>query len=182
MFGPPASARQSPRRSDFFILPREAGKGDDGKQASFLILATPARPSFAKPRLRKPSPKKEWSAGRRQGRGPRHAGECYHSLALRAWRAPQNDPLARTACFGRAAPPGAPPRFAARLSTAARGNRARSVSRGHRLTSFKGARLAACNGNRDGCQGRSYYIGDEDDFKRYLNSRALSNVRLTLEI
>jgi hypothetical protein len=42
---------------------------------------------------------------------PRHAGECCHSLALRARRAPQNDPLARTACFGRAAPPGAPPKL-----------------------------------------------------------------------
>ena len=42
---------------------------------------------------------------------PRHAGECYHSLALRARRAPQDNPLARTACFGRAAPPGAPPRL-----------------------------------------------------------------------
>ena len=42
---------------------------------------------------------------------PRHAGECCHSLALQARRAPQDNPLARTACFGRAAPPGAPPRF-----------------------------------------------------------------------
>jgi len=48
--------------------------------------------------------------------GPRHAGECYHSLALRARRAPQNDPLARTACLGRAAPPGAPPRLALQRS------------------------------------------------------------------
>ena len=44
---------------------------------------------------------------------PRHAGECCHSLALRARRAPQDNPLARAACFGRAAPPGAPPRFLA---------------------------------------------------------------------
>jgi hypothetical protein len=66
--------------------------------------------------LTKSLPKKaEWSAGRRRGRGPRHADGCCHPPTLRAWRAPQNDPLARTACFGRAAPPGAPPpsRFSA---------------------------------------------------------------------
>jgi hypothetical protein len=56
-----------------------------------------------------------WSAGRRQGRGPRHADGCCHPLALRAWRAPQDNPLARTACFGRAAPPGAPPESSQRL-------------------------------------------------------------------
>ncbi len=38
------------------------------------------------------------------------ASECCRSLAVRERRAPQNDPLARTDCFGRAAPPGAPPR------------------------------------------------------------------------
>jgi hypothetical protein len=64
---------------------------------------------------RKSHARSEWSAGRRRGRGPRHADGCCHPPTLRAWRAPQNDPLARTACFGRAAPPGAPPpsRFAA---------------------------------------------------------------------
>ena len=57
--------------------------------------------------------------------GPRHAGERCHSLALRAWRAPQNNPLARTACFGRAAPPGAPPRFSPGRSTATARHRTR---------------------------------------------------------
>ena len=79
---------------------------------------------------RKASPKREeWSAGRRQGRGPRHADGCYHPLALRARRAPQNDPLARTACFGRAAPPGAPPRLSPGRSTAAAQNRIRPADR-----------------------------------------------------
>jgi len=77
-----------------------------------------------------PQTKGRWSAGRRQGRGPRHAGECYHSLALRARRAPQNDPLARTACFGRAAPPGAPPRSLCPSGRpASAGNRTRSIRR-----------------------------------------------------
>ena len=77
------------------------------------------RPSFAGKIQETPPPKKKgrWSAGRRQGRGPRHADGCYHPLALRARRAPQNDPLARTACFGRAAPPGAPPRLSPRRPT-----------------------------------------------------------------
>src|ERR1700689_2531412 len=70
-----------------------------------------------KPFARKATRVLKWSAGRRRGRGPRHANGCCHPPTLRAWRAPQNDPLARTACFGRAAPPGAPP--PSRFSTAA---------------------------------------------------------------
>jgi hypothetical protein len=62
-----------------------------------------------KPFARKATRVLKWSAGRRRGRGPRHADGCCHPPTLRAWRAPQDNPLARTACFGRAAPPGAPP-------------------------------------------------------------------------
>ena len=58
------------------------------------------------------TPRTQAGVERREAPGswPRHASECRHALALRARRAPQDDPLARTACFGRAAPPGAPPR------------------------------------------------------------------------
>jgi hypothetical protein len=94
----------------------------------------------------------EWSAGRRRGRGPRHADGCCHPPTLRAWRAPQIDPLARTACFGRAAPPGAPP--PSRLSAAA-------VDRRRLRTAFRSCQPESpagvlaeridllCNGKRD---------------------------------
>jgi hypothetical protein len=95
--------------------------GSEADRVSNLTLAAPVRPSFAKAQIHeKPFARKatrvlKWSAGRRRGRGPRHADGCCHPPTLRAWRAPQNNPLARTACFGRAAPPGAPPpsRFSA---------------------------------------------------------------------
>ena len=87
---------------------------------------------------------------------PRHAGECCHSLALRARRAPQDNPLARTACFGRAAPPGAPPRFLAQAAGPPRlKNRTRSI---RRLKSAGGVLpseiliRSLCNYNRDDCQ------------------------------
>jgi hypothetical protein len=131
------------------------------------VLAAPARPSFAKakftkshsyekPRARKTTRVLKWSAGRRRGRGPRHADGCCHPPTLRAWRAPQNDPLARTACFGRAAPPGAPPPL--RLSAAA-------VDRRRLRATFRSCQSQLpvgvlseridllCNGKRDGCQG-----------------------------
>ena len=92
---------------------------------------------------------REWSAGRRQGRGPRHAGECYHPLALRARRAPPG----RSACANRllrarGASPALHRGSRSRLSTAARGNRSRSVARGHRPASFKGGKIirGPCNG------------------------------------
>jgi hypothetical protein len=75
------------------------------------VLAAHTRPSLVSSFTKAPPKKGRWSAGRRQRSWPRHANGCYHPLALRARRAPQNDPLARTACFGRAAPPGAPPRL-----------------------------------------------------------------------
>src|SRR5271170_3493527 len=100
---------QTPPPPRFAWSPSPAFAGEDsvmcsrGASASELCFKLHERP---------PPKREEWSAERRLGRGPRHAGECYHSLALRAWRAPQDNPLARTACFGRAAPRGAPPRFA----------------------------------------------------------------------
>ena len=105
----PATKRgvESDARSTMLcMVPLPAIAGADSRIRSRGSLK---RPSFAKAFYERPG---QWSPGRRQTSWPRHAGECYHSLALRAWRAPQNDPLARTACFGRAAPPGAPPRFA----------------------------------------------------------------------
>ena len=92
-----------------------------------------------------------WSVGRRQSQGPRHADECCHSPALRAWRAPQSDPLARTACFGRAAPPGAPPRFLPGGRPPAQ-NRTRSVSRSSPVTFFTERDSSLCNLNGDQCQ------------------------------
>ena len=94
----------------------------------------------------------EWSAGRRRGRGPRHADGCCHPPTLRAWRAPQNDPLARTACFGRAAPPGAPP--PSRLSAAAVDRRRlRAAFRSCQPKSPAGVLTeridSLCNGKRD---------------------------------
>src|SRR5580692_3676232 len=87
---------------------------------SAVVLAAPVRPSFAKATVTKSHAHKKPSALRVErreapGRGPRHADGCCHPATLRAWRAPQIVPLARTACFGRAAPPGAPPpsRFSA---------------------------------------------------------------------
>ena len=81
--------------------------------------------------------KKEWSAERRQGRGPRHAGECYHSLALRAWRAPQTIRLREPPASGARRLPALHRGSRSRLSTAARGNRSRSASRCRRLASFR---------------------------------------------
>ena len=107
------------------------------------ILATPCVRVLPKPLSRKATRTKnqarsEWSAGRRRGRGPRHADGCCHPPTLRAWRAPQNNPLARTACFGRAAPPGAPPpsRFSAaavdrRCASSAPAPRAAGITNRH---------------------------------------------------
>src|SRR3984885_871198 len=65
--------------------------------------------------------KEEWSAGRRRGRGPRHADGCCHPPTLRAWRAPQKIRLREPPASGALRLPalhhhrGSPPR----LSTAA---------------------------------------------------------------
>src|SRR5579862_5647943 len=58
--------------------------------------------SSSTPRYAKPSQAKarKWSAGRRQGRGPRHADGCCHPLALRARRAPQKISLRKPSASG----------------------------------------------------------------------------------
>src|SRR5271170_4394209 len=92
------------------------------ERISVIILAARLRVRALLQALRTTSPKgRQWSAERRLRSWPRHANGCCHPPALRAWRAPQNDPLARTACFGRVAPPGAPPRLS--LSTVDRPRR-----------------------------------------------------------
>jgi hypothetical protein len=91
------------------------GKAASLDQAWKPHLAARRRPSFAKG-SRNASPKRgDGAPGGARGRGPRHANGCYHPLALRARRAPQDNTLARTACFGRAAPPGAPQRLSPRV-------------------------------------------------------------------
>jgi hypothetical protein len=62
---------------------------------------------------------KKWSAGRRQGRGPRHANERYHPLALRAWRAPQTIPSREPPASGALRLPALHHGSLPRLSTAA---------------------------------------------------------------
>src|SRR5580704_11450054 len=70
------------------------------------------------------------------------------------------DPLARTACFGRAAPPGAPPpsRFPA---AAVDRRRLRAAFRSCQPQSPAGVLTertdSLCNGKRDGCQGYFSY-------------------------
>jgi hypothetical protein len=106
-FGPTLTkARRRPHSDSTDKLPRSRGAGASEFCQSQV---------HEKPLARKATRVLKWSAGRRRGRGPRHADGCCHPPTLRAWRAPQNDPLTRTACFGRAAPPGAPPpsRFSA---------------------------------------------------------------------
>ena len=84
-----------------------------GGQSNPVLAARLSARGLPKPRSNEFSPERKREVQRREApkSWPRHAGECCHSLALRARRAPQDNPLARTACFGRAAPPGAPPRF-----------------------------------------------------------------------
>ncbi len=102
---------QTPPPPCFAWSPSPASRG---RMTSIRSRGASSRPSFACKLLRTTSPKKGGMERREAPKSwPRHAGECCHSLALRARRAPQDDPLARTACFGRAAPPGAPPRFLA---------------------------------------------------------------------
>jgi hypothetical protein len=109
---------------------RSAGKEKAHRvTACNYVLAARQRPSLAASVTKALPKREEWSAGRRQGRGPRHADGCYHPLALRARRAPQNDPLARTACFGRAPPPGAPPRLSPGRPTAAAQDRIHPADR-----------------------------------------------------
>ena len=104
-----APARRAARLT--FSSPASRGWTSDRVLAARRVRGLP------KPRLRTPRsrilPQRKREVQRREApkSWPRHAGECCHSLALRARRAPQDNPLARTACFGRAAPPGAPPRF-----------------------------------------------------------------------
>ena len=84
------------------------------------VLATPARPSFAKAKFTKSHSHEKpcafrverreapgsWATPRERMLPPAHASGVARAT---------EDPLARTACFGRAAPPGAPPpsRFSA---------------------------------------------------------------------
>ncbi len=93
--------------------------------------------------------------------GPRHAGECCHSLALRAWRAPQDDPLARTACFGRAAPPGAPPWPSPRRPAAPASNRTRRISRPSPVTPLDERDFGYVTAMGTSCQERCRCIGDK---------------------
>jgi len=112
--GAPSTTVRSLRELQWSPSPAIAGA------ESNRVLAAPVRPSFAKAKFTKSHSHEKPRAFRVErreapGRGPRHADGCCHPPTLRAWRAPQDDPLARTACFGRAAPPGAPPpsRFSA---------------------------------------------------------------------
>ena len=139
------------------MLPRYRGGGKSSRsRGAFVCARVLPKPSSRKPFARKATRVLKWSAGRRRGRGPRHADGCCHPATLRAWRAPQNDPLARTACFGRAAPPGAPP--PSRFPAAAVDRRClRAAFRSCQPQSPAGVLTeridSLCNGKRDGCQG-----------------------------
>ena len=145
------------------MLPRYRGGGKQSRSRGACAPEFCQSQVHEKPFARKATRVLKWSAGRRRGRGPRHADGCCHPSTLRAWRAPQNDPLARTACFGRAAPPGAPP--PSRSSAAAVDRRClRAAFRSCQPESPAGVLTeridSLCNGKWDGMSRTKFLIMD----------------------
>ena len=114
------------------------------------------KPVHEKPFARKATRVLKWSAGRRRGRGPRHADGCCHPPTLRAWRAPQKIRLREPPASGALRLPalhhhrGSPPRLS---TAAAREPPSAPANRHHRLASLL-SELTRCvteRGTR--CQG-----------------------------
>ncbi len=132
--------------------PRARGEAERNR-----VLATPARPSFAKAKFTKSHSHEKprafrverreapgsWATPRGRMLPPAHASGVARAT---------EDPLARTVCFGRAAPPGAPPpsRFSA---AAVDRRRLRAAFRSCQPESAAGVLTeridSLCNGKRD---------------------------------
>ena len=109
-----AMAKQSsvPHKRPLDCFVANAPRNDDAVNRS---RDAPASESSS----RNVTPSTKWSAGRRQGRGPRHADGCCHPLALRARRAPQTIPSRKPPAPGALRLPALHHSPPLRLSTAA---------------------------------------------------------------
>ena len=118
---PPENSFALPTLYNVAVIRRGAGRGAKNANAPVLAMhrhpsrrsgnGSSSTPRYAKPNQAKPQARK-WSAGRRQSVAAPRGRMLPPARAPGAARATER-PLAGIVCFGRAAPPGAPPRSAA---------------------------------------------------------------------